>query len=841
VWQVRDDAGIVTSDEYDFKGNLQSGKRDLRTEHKTPVNWAQQPAPATSETFTSSSKFDAMGRVIEAIAPDGSVTRPRYNEANLLEAIEVRLRGAAQPLPFVRNIDYDAKGQRTRIEYNKNDTPIITEYSYDPETFRLMHLVTTRPGHPEADKRTLQDLSYTYDPVGNITHIQDDAQQTIYFRNQRVEPSNDYVYDAVYRLISAQGREHLGQTGGQRNPPTAPDAFNHFHTNLDHPGNGDALGTYIEEYDYDAVGNFKAMRHRGTDPVHPGWTRSYAYNEPSLLEPTTQKSNRLSSTQVGAGTPEPYTYDAHGNMITMPHLPQMRWDFEDQLTEVDLQGGGTAYYVYDAGGQRVRKVIERNGATVEERIYLGGYEVYRKRQGGTLQLERQTLHVMDDKERIALVETKTVETEVLVANPQSLIRYQLGNHLGSAAVEVDDAARVISYEEYFPYGSTSYQAVDKTREVPVKRYRYTGKERDEETGFSYHGARYYAGWLGKWTSCDPIGIADGWNVYVYAKSRPTNLRDQTGTTCKSAIATCSPEEPVGSISVQDQEQTSSEKGMLVDKTNDEHAVASQALKKGKGSVQPFDVKQGLIDSGKVLQQTETLEYKQAGAVAVAEKQRQAEYEADVRHEAETEKDLPGTLGSVTPLYGSGKSSYVHFSHGNYGRGIVYGALAISDVFLVKSLIQGGAKLTLKLGSTVVADSVGESGRVLLSSKDPILFGQKRVGLAFRQYSKASEAIRGRTLVEVAEDLKAGRISPDDLPIDYFVRNGQKIAINNRGLGALTLAGMEPTVTRELAANNKLLGRLLEKPINSLHPIPGRRLPVTISSDGSGHAYTIIMF
>ena len=281
VWQVRDDAGIVTSDEYDFKGSLLSGKRDLRTEYKTPVNWAQLPAPATSETFTSSSKFDALGRVIEAVAPDGSVTQPRYNEANLLEAVDVRLPGAPQLTPFVRNIDYDAKGQRTRIEYNQHDTPIITEYAYDPDTFRLMHLVTTRPNHPEADKRTLQDLRYTYDPAGNITHIQDDAQQTIYFRNQRVEPSNDYVYDAVYRLISAQGREHLGQTGGQRNPPTAPDAFNQFHTHLDHPGNGDALGIYVEEYDYDAVGNFKAMRHRGSDPAHPGWTRSYAYNEPA--------------------------------------------------------------------------------------------------------------------------------------------------------------------------------------------------------------------------------------------------------------------------------------------------------------------------------------------------------------------------------------------------------------------------------------------------------------------------------------------------------------------------------------------------------------------------------
>ena len=61
-----------------------------------------------------------------------------------------------------------------------------------------------------------------------------------------------------------------------------------------------------------------------------------------------------------------------------------------------------------------------------------------------------------------------------------------------------------------------------------KRYRYTGKERDEETGFSYHGARYCAPWLGRWVSCDPIGIKGGINLYQYAKDTPVNLSDPTG-------------------------------------------------------------------------------------------------------------------------------------------------------------------------------------------------------------------------------------------------------------------------------------------------------------------------
>src|SRR4029453_639503 len=151
--------------------------------------------------------------------------------------------------PFVTDIDYDAKGQRTLIAYGNG---VRTTYEYDPLTFRLMHLLTERkasafpddcPQPPPAGWPgcQIQNLHYTYDPIGNITHIWDEAQQTIYFRNIRVEPSNDYTYDAIYRLVEATGREHLGQTGVQLNPPTAPDAFNSFHTHLDHPGDGKVM------------------------------------------------------------------------------------------------------------------------------------------------------------------------------------------------------------------------------------------------------------------------------------------------------------------------------------------------------------------------------------------------------------------------------------------------------------------------------------------------------------------------------------------------------------------------------------------------------------------------
>src|SRR4029077_19578745 len=112
---------------------------------------------------------------------------------------------------------------------------VTRSYRYDPKTLRLTSLLTRRdaasfpgdcPQSPPAGWAgcQVQNLSYTYDPAGNITHIQDDAQQTVYFRNKRVEPSVDYTYDAIYRLIEATGREHLGQVGGAPMPYSYDDA-----------------------------------------------------------------------------------------------------------------------------------------------------------------------------------------------------------------------------------------------------------------------------------------------------------------------------------------------------------------------------------------------------------------------------------------------------------------------------------------------------------------------------------------------------------------------------------------------------------------------------------------
>ena len=539
VYQVYDGAGVVTNHRFDFKRNLLESTRQLASQYRERVDWSvlvdlvdidefEAVAPLLdleAETFASTTAYDALNRPVAVTTPDASVTLPAYNEAGRLQQVAVRLRGAEAATSFVTNIDYNARGERELINYATTDgANVTTRYTYDPDTFRLVRLRTVR----QQDGRMLQDLQYVHDPAGHITSVRDDAQQTVFFGNTQIEPHRDYTYDAVYRLVRAEGREHAAQNNVQRDATEFGPAIG-----IPFPNSPEALQRYVQTYTYDDAGNLLTMRHVGGAVER--WTRRYDY--------ATDSNHLLATSLPGDGVDEfsaVYAHDAHGNMTAMPHLPLMRWDFEDQLQATSQQvvtnGGApeTTYYVYNAAGERVRKVTERQvpagtaTSRLSERIYIGDFEVYREFGGDstTVSLERETLYVIDVQRRIVQVDTRTQGDD---GTPSQSRRYQLANHLGSVALEVDAQANVISYEEYHPYGTSAFRAGRTVAEVNLRRHRYTGKERDEETRLYYHGARYYACWLGRWTAADPVGTQGGMNLYAYAVSQPISFVDKSGT------------------------------------------------------------------------------------------------------------------------------------------------------------------------------------------------------------------------------------------------------------------------------------------------------------------------
>ncbi|MEA5461685.1 SpvB/TcaC N-terminal domain-containing protein [Arcicella sp. LKC2W] len=535
AYQMYDQAGVITVKNIDFKGNATRAERRLTKEYKQIIDWRIlenindinniQSAANTlleDEVFASSATVDALGRPILVTLPDNSVIQPKYNEGNGLESLGVKIKGNGAFINFLESQDYDAKGQR---QYAKFHNGTITKYFYDPQTFRLTNLVTI-PNVGANVNQAFQNLKYTFDPTGNITQIRDDAQRTHYFKNDVVYPESKFEYDAVYQLTKATGREHAGLGGNvQRNDQNIP-----FINQLPHQNNTDAVRLYTENYEYDLLGNIKRLQHRA-DGANWNQRYQYAYD----LDPN-NRTNQLKATSTPGDADgvfsNNYTYDFHGNMTQMPHLGQLVWNFMDQLNEVNLGGGGKAYYNYGQGGNRIRKVIERIGGKKTERIYLGAVEIYRERQGNNpINLERYTINIADNTGKIAQVDTKTIDannSDTFNLLNQNNIRYQYGNHLGSAALETDETGQVISYEEYHPYGTSAYRVAKPDKDVSLKRYRFSGKERDDETGLYYFGARYYAAWLGRWTSSDPAGFVSGFNLYRYCSNNPVMFYDPNG-------------------------------------------------------------------------------------------------------------------------------------------------------------------------------------------------------------------------------------------------------------------------------------------------------------------------
>jgi len=531
VIQHYDTGGLIDTPVYDFKGQPPSTTRKLFSKYKEVANWVNanltndmEPVPG----FKYTTHTDALGRITEQTAPDGSIITPSYNEAGLLDGENVRHPGAASPSVYIKDIDYNEKGQREKIIYGNN---VFTKFYYDKETFRLKRLESKRQnGDP------LQDWYYTFDAVGNITHIEDKNIPTQFFSNQIIKPVSEYTYDALYRLVEASGRENntalnFGTCDNWNDKP--------FMSEMKW-GDPMAVRNYTQSYQYDSVGNIKEMKHVAAGG---NWTRNYEYET---------INNRLKNTRIGNnGSPVNYTkykhHAKHGFMEELPHLEKIAWNFKEEVVLTTRQHCTDdnipviTYYQYDGGGQRIRKITENQttaGAIPtkkEERIYVSGYELYKKHSGTNAGLERVSLSLMDESHRFVMVETRN---EINDGTEKRLVRYQLHNHLGSSRLELDGAldAKVISYEEYHPFGTTVYQTKNKDIKSAAKRYRYTGMERDEETGLEYHSARYYLPWLGRWLSSDPIGIQAGINLFEYVGGNPIRHADKTGTIINDTTA-----------------------------------------------------------------------------------------------------------------------------------------------------------------------------------------------------------------------------------------------------------------------------------------------------------------
>lgn len=503
AFKTFDEAGSEEIMGHDFKGNPLEKIRQVISDTELlsifggasitayKVDWTGLTTSILDTAqYKTTMEYDAMNRITKLIYPqDASGTTrkelvPVYNKAGALE--RVSLDGTT----YVEHIAYNAKGQRVLLALGNG---VMTRYAYNTNTFQLVRQRSesyTKTGFTFTSTGNVkQDTAYEFDLIGNITKTHDKTTACGVGGTNNLTKTFDY--DPLNRLLSATGRENA--------PTIAPIWDDSYRSN------NDSLTTaYTQNYAYDKLGNILSLQHIGVN----NFTRQFNYGI---------SNNQLNSVSIG-NTTYAYTYDANGNQLTETSSRKWEWNAGDMPTcfYVEANGNVTQYtqYLYDGAGKRVKKLVWKTGGQYDSITYINS--IFEHRTNGTN--IQNTLFVMDNRSQIT-----SLRLGHSFGDTTPAIKYNLENHLGSTMVTLDNTGANINFEEYYPFGETSFGS------YALKRYKYCGKERDKESGLYYYGARYYNAWTCRFVSVDPLAADYSfYTPYQYAGNQSISFMDLDG-------------------------------------------------------------------------------------------------------------------------------------------------------------------------------------------------------------------------------------------------------------------------------------------------------------------------
>ncbi len=258
------------------------------------------------------------------------------------------------------------------------------------------------------------------------------------------------------------------------------------------------------------------------------WGEGFSYDPwGNLLQKNTMGSDNPPDTSlnVTVNTKNQATnwcYDAAGNIIdptrpcpaTPPAGYPNVYDGQNRLTAATV-GASTTSYDYDADGQRAKKTGSTNT------LYWYG-------PGGVL--EETDLNGVLKNEYVFFGGKRAARY-----NPANGYSYYFSDQLGSADVVTDALGNIKEESDFYPFGGERVV----TDSGIGNNYKFTGKERDPETGCDFFGARYYCNPTGRFLTPDwaakPVtvpyanfGNPQSLNLYSYVENNPTTMGDPDG-------------------------------------------------------------------------------------------------------------------------------------------------------------------------------------------------------------------------------------------------------------------------------------------------------------------------
>ncbi len=538
---------------YDAMGNVTESRRQIIMPNET-----------YAYTFLTKHKYDSFGKMLEITYPDGEVATYTYRDG-LLKNMQGTHHGRTKN--YISDIAYNNYDKPLSITYGNG---VIKSMSYNPSRQWLTSSYIFKP-----DVIDLEDKSYTYDDVGNITQIAQDVRVGESILGGRY--TTDYTYDTQNRLLTASQQST-------------------------------SLGAYSYSMSYSPAGCV------GQKQCAANLTNyTYGYRAASLGQHLNHQVAGIFDEYAQEMTRLNWDVDGQLSSVYGPcfdGLQQHRWDEAGRL--VASYGNGTAgYFGYDGNGERVYKL--RGTMTVEQinagrehvsmlftypTLYVNPYMVITP-QGYTKYYYMGTDHVAAQIGNVSHMQAQYTQSDTiagLISKANTFMQSAIGtvdgyiassnllnsisgdpileyriphchsmlvrfistsslqnqllpvisgdvsgigndllepalyyyhpDHLGSATWITDSVGNPAQYLHYLPYGElwknqklTGYD----------ERYKYTGKERDNETGYDYFGARHYTSSFSGWLSPDPLmDKYPGISPYAYCNWNPLKYVDPTG-------------------------------------------------------------------------------------------------------------------------------------------------------------------------------------------------------------------------------------------------------------------------------------------------------------------------
>ena len=424
---------------------------------------------------------------------------------------------------------YDELGRVVRQYQRTESVNYLVEAAYSVGTMTD----ETYPSVPGANDR--RSVSFSYDSAGRLSSVSSSATtyapaagvSSIGYASSNALSTETYGNSLIHGISYNNRLQPTEIKVGTSSNSTSVLDLTYSYGTTSNNGNIQSVGysggglSHTQSFTYDSLNRLSTATETngGTS-----WSQSNAYDRYGnrQIDYGGGSYNLTFSSTTNRITTSGYSYDSAGN-LTNDGSHSYAFDGDSKIKSVD----STTAYTYDGEGQRVKKLVGENTRF----IYGIGSELIAEYDGSSGNL---------NKEYVSGSTVITIEPTAVNSNGT---QYGSGDHLSSPRVISNSSAGVVSRHDYMPFGEElgagtggRTTGMGFSNSGDNNRKKFTGYERDTESGLDFAQARYYANLSGRFTSPDPFsGSAklidpQSFNRYSYVGNNPVNAVDPSGLT-----------------------------------------------------------------------------------------------------------------------------------------------------------------------------------------------------------------------------------------------------------------------------------------------------------------------